>query len=103
MTPRPESTRPVDPTPHPVPDPRATFAPPFLDEDPDIELVQQGLDEAEDEAREAVAEAYQTSALLGDEPEESLDDIDFTEAEGESGAPEVNAIHEEWIPSDSLD
>ncbi|NQX02843.1 hypothetical protein HQ447_19460 [bacterium] len=104
MISRSTTAHPVHSPPAAVPDARASFAPPYLDEDPDIELVQQGLDEAEDEAREAVAEAYQKSALLSDEPNESLDDIDFTEAEDESAAaPEIRAIHEEWIPSESLD
>jgi hypothetical protein len=47
-------------------------------------MVQLGLDEAEDETREAVADAYQASALESAEPEESLNDIDFTESEDDS-------------------
>ena len=91
---------PIDPDKVTTADPRSPFAPPYLDEDPDNEMIQLGLDEAEDETREAVAEAYQASALFSDEPEESLDDIDFTEGEDVSGVPEIQAMHEEWIPEE---
>lgn len=91
---------PIDPVSPATADPRSSFAPPYLDEDPDNELVQLGLDEAEDETREAVADAYEASALVSDDSEESLDDIDFTESEDVSGPPEIAAIHEEWIPTE---
>lgn len=94
---------PIDPVTPTITNPHSTFAPPYADEDPDAELVQLGLDEAEDETREAVADAYEASALLSDEPQESLDDIDFTESEQETGFPEITAIHEEWIPSENVD
>jgi hypothetical protein len=76
-------------------DPRSPMAPPYVDEDVNIDLVQQGLDEAEDETRDAVADAYEASARLSDDPSESLDDIDFTEAEDLSTSPELSAMHEE--------
>jgi hypothetical protein len=63
-------------------------------------MVQQGLDEAEDETREAVAAAYEQQALLSDEPEESLDDIDFSEGEQEPGQPELTAMHLEHFADD---
>lgn len=89
---------------HPVPssaaDPRSPMAPPYIDENEDIELVQQGLDAAENEMREAVADAYEASARLSDDPGEALNDIDFTEAEDLSTSPELAAIHVEYIPSD---
>ena len=47
-----------------------------------------------------MAEVYETRALASDEQAESLDDVDFTEAEEESVAPELAAMHEEFIPSD---
>ncbi len=92
---------PIDPATSATANPHSTFAPPYVDEDPNAELVQLGLDEAEDETRDAVADAYEASALLSDEPEESLDDIDFTEGEQPTGFPEIAAIHEEWIPSEN--
>jgi hypothetical protein len=66
-------------------------------------MVLQGLDEAEDETRDAVAAAYEQAALRSDEPEESLDDIDFTEGEQESAAPELAAMHLELVPEDEDD
>ncbi len=91
---------PIDPVTPTITNPQSSFAPPYVDEDPDAELVQLGLDEAEDETRDAVADAYEASALLSDEPEESLDDIDFSASEQDTGFPEIVAIHEEWIPSE---
>lgn len=75
-------------------------APPYVNEEPNLTMVLQGLDEAEDETREAVAAAYEQQALLSDEPEETLDDIDFTEGEQESAPPELAAMHLELVPED---
>ena len=86
---------PIDPVTPASADPHSPMAPPYVDEDVNIDLVQQGLDEAEDETREAVADAYEASARLSDDPAESLDDIDFTEAEDLSTSPELSAIHED--------
>lgn len=74
------------------------MAPPYVDEDPNQALVEQGVDEAENELREAVADDYEASARLSDDADEELDDIDFAATDGESGeAPEVAAIHEDSI------
>jgi len=86
---------PIDPKTPASADPRSPMAPPYVDDDVNVDLVQQGLDEAEDETREAVADAYEASARLSDDPLESLDDIDFTEAEDLSTSPEFSAMHEE--------
>lgn len=86
---------PIDPKTPASADPRSPMAPPYVDDDVNIDLVQQGLDEAEDETRDAVADAYEASARLSDEPSESLDDIDFTEAEDLSTTPELSAMHED--------
>ncbi len=87
---------PITPTPS---NPRSATAPPYVDEDPNIALVEQGLEAAEDETRDAVADAYEAAAMRSDDPSEALDDIDFTEGEEESSAPELAAMHEDWIPS----
>lgn len=76
-------------------------APPYVNEEPNLTMVLRGLDEAEDETREAVAAAYEQQALHSDEPEEALDDIDFTEGEEESAAPELAAMHLEIVPDDA--
>ena len=71
------------------------MAPPYVDEDVNADLVQRGLDEAEDETRELVADTYEASALESDEAMDALDDIDFTESEGISSIPELTAMHED--------
>lgn len=76
------------------------MAPPYVNEDPNLTLVQQGVDEAENEMREAVADDYEASARLADDPEEELDDIDFSATDDGIYAPEVAAIHEESILPD---
>ncbi len=91
---------PVNPVPSSAVDPRSPMAPPYIDEDEEIQLVQQGLDAAENEVRDAVADAYEARARLSDDPSEAFDDIDFTEAEDRSTTPELAAIHVEYIPSD---
>jgi hypothetical protein len=91
---------PIDPIPPVPPHPRSATAPPYVDEDPNLALVEQGLEAAEDETRDAVADAYEAAARRSDDPAEALDDIDFTEAEDESSAPELAAMHEDWVPSD---
>lgn len=63
-------------------------------------MVQQGLDLAEDEVREAVTDAYEEGALLSEYPQESLDDIDYEDGDEESGPPELTAIHEAYIQPD---
>jgi len=80
--------------------PLPAAAPPYVNEEPNLAMVLQGLDEAEDETREAVAAAYEQQALLSDEPEESLDDIDFSEGEQEPGQPELTAMHLEHFADD---
>jgi len=85
---------PIDPVTIASADPRSPMAPPYVDEDPNLELVQQGLDEAENEAREAIADDYETRALLSDDPEGELDDIDFAESDERSESPEISAMHE---------
>jgi predicted membrane-bound mannosyltransferase len=84
-------------------DPRSSLAPPYVDEDPEAALVQQGLDEAENETRNAVADDYEASALLSDDVSEALDDIDYSESEDDALPPEIAAIHEEFIPLDEDD
>lgn len=93
----------TDPNSPSRPDSRSTMAPPYVDEDPNDAMVEQGLDIAEDEAREAVAEEYEESALLSDDPSESLDDIDYASSEGAAISPEEAAMHEETLPMEDHD
>jgi hypothetical protein len=95
---------PVTPVTHAKASPLPPAAPPYVNEEPNLVMVRQGLDEAEDETREAVAGLYEEKARRSDDPEEALDDIDFSEGEGESDPlpPELAAMHEEFIPEEEL-
>lgn len=73
------------------------MAPPYVDEDPELAMLQEGLDTAENEIRDAVADAYEARARLSDDPQAALDDIDYTEAEEPSVTPELAALHEESV------
>jgi len=94
---------PIKPNTDTAVDSRSSMQPGFLEEDPDIELVQQGLEVAENELRDAVADAYEASARLSDDPVAALDDIDYAEGEEPSTTPELAAMHEEFLPSDEND
>ena len=88
---------PIDPTNTVPPAPRSSTAPPYVDEDPNIDLVQRGIDVAEDETRDAVADAYEAGARVSGDSPEAMDDIDFTEGEDSSLPAELTAIHEEVL------
>lgn len=94
---------PIDPVETTRVDPRNSMAPPYVDEDPNGALVELGLDVAEDEARDAVADDYEASARLSDDSSEELDDIDYESSEGAAISPEVAAMHEETVPEDDED
>lgn len=79
------------------------MAPPYVDEDPNLALVEQGMKEAENETRDAVADDYEASARLSDDEEGELDDIDFAAGDDPTTAPELAAMHEEFIPLDDED
>ncbi|MCW1924746.1 hypothetical protein OKA05_19430 [Luteolibacter arcticus] len=76
------------------------MAPPYVDEDANEALVEQGLEAAEDELRDVVAASYEEGAREAADPEQMMDDIDYREAEDEEGAPEVEAIHGEAVPEE---
>ena len=76
------------------------MAPPFVDEDTEGALVEQGLSVAEDERRRAVADAYEATARISDDPSESLDDIDYEDDEPDPRGPEVAAMHEIEAPEE---
>lgn len=89
--------------PKPVHPSRPPMAPPYVDEDVELTLVEQGLREAEAETRGAVADAYEEAARLSDDPDEALDDIDFSDEEEDLRGPELAAIREVYIPEDDED
>lgn len=71
------------------------MAPPYVDEDPNAEMVKKGLDVAENEKRDAVVDSYESAALSSDEPEAALDDINYPKAADPSATPELSAIKED--------
>ncbi|MEX1048377.1 MAG: hypothetical protein WED15_02530 [Akkermansiaceae bacterium] len=73
---------------------RPPMAPPFVDEDVNMESVQDGMDAAEDDTRDAITDAYEAAALQSEDPEEELDDIDYTATGAGSGSPELDALRE---------
>jgi hypothetical protein len=81
---------------------RSPMAPPYVDEDVEMTMVEQGLSVAEDEIRDAVADAYEERAKQSDDPEEALDDVDYDDEvlDDDPRGPEVAAIREEFIPDD---
>ena len=77
---------------------RKPMAPPYVDEDPNMEMVENGLEVAEDEKRDAVTDLYEDAALASDETEAALDDIDYPEGGAKSTSPELSAIREKTQP-----
>lgn len=71
------------------------MAPPFTDEDPNLASVQDGMNVAEDEKRDAVADAYEAAARRSDDPEEALDDIDYRKGSEATSAPEIEALDDD--------
>ena len=70
------------------------MAPPYVDEDVNVDLVQQGMEIADSETRDTVADAYEATARLSDDPEEAFNDIDYSK-DDDSSSPELSAMHEE--------
>jgi len=90
---------PADPA-KPASSSRSPMAPPYVDEDANEAMVEQGLEVAEDELRDVVADSYEEGALEAGDPQQMMDDIDYGEAEEDEGAPEVEAIHGELLPEE---
>lgn len=70
------------------------MAPPYVDENPNMEMVERGLEIAENEKRDAVIATYEKDALSSDDSEAALDDIDYPVGGGDSTDPEISAIRE---------
>ena len=84
---------PLDPAKPVSPDPRSPMAPPYVDEDVNETMVEQGLEVAEDELRDVVADSYEEGAREAGDPQQMMDDIDYSEAEADEGVPETDAMH----------
>lgn len=83
---------PIDPTRPAKPSPRSPAAPRYVDEDPNIDSVEQGLEAAENELRDEVADRYEEAAVDSPEEKAKLDDIDHGEAGEPDGPAELRAM-----------
>ncbi len=79
---------PIDPKETTRPQNKDPMAPPFVDENPELEATEQGLEVAENEVREIVTDIYEDAALRSEDPEESLDDIDYEEEQERRDGPD---------------
>ena len=89
---------PIDPVQTDQNEQRKSMAPPYVDENPNRALVEQGMDTAENEKRDAVIDIYETRALTSEDPSRALDDIEYGSNEGAAIPAEVAAMHEKKIP-----
>ena len=86
---------PIDPASTVPASDRSPMDNPFDEDDPNLALVEQGLEVADDEIRDAVTDAYEEDAVEDEEAEDTLDDIEYAADEDDSDrAPEVDAMHE---------
>ena len=75
------------------------MAPPYVDDDPNQEMVEKGLRIAENEKRDAVTDSYEKEALSSDDSQESLDDIAYPGTSDNTGSPELSAMRTRSSPS----
>ncbi|MEP2775133.1 MAG: hypothetical protein ABJQ93_04245 [Luteolibacter sp.] len=73
------------------------MAPPYVDDDPTMELTEKGLRIAENEKRDAVTDAYESEALTGSDTEETLDDISYPRGAEQPSEPELSAMRREDV------
>lgn len=83
---------PIDPARPAEPSPRSPAAPEYVNEDPNIESVEQGLEAAENELRDEVADEYEDAAAKSSDEDAALDDIDHSEAEKAETPAELKAV-----------
>lgn len=83
------------------------MAPPYVDEDVNLGSVQDGMEAAENDTRDAVTDAYEANALQSESPEEELNDIDYTLSDPGGISPELDALRretlEELLPEDEYE
>lgn len=91
---------PLDPVEPAAVQSESPMAPPYVDENPNVDLVEQGMRVAENEKRDAVTGAYENEAAASDEPEEALDAIMYPEGSAKAGDPELSAVKVDSTPPD---
>ncbi len=85
---------PIDPKEPASPDSKSPMVPPYVDENPNLASVEDGLEVAENEVRETVADAYEATAKEEGNEEELLDSQELMDESPASDAPEISAIRE---------
>lgn len=83
---------PIDPKETASSDPKPPMAPPYVDENPNRASVEDGLEVAENESRETVADAYEATAKEDGNEQELLESQEMTDDPPAKGAPEISAI-----------
>jgi hypothetical protein len=83
---------PIDPKETVPTNPKPPMAPPYADENPNRASVEDGLEVAENESRETVADAYEATAKEQGNEEELLDSQELTDETTLTDAPETSAI-----------
>ena len=71
------------------------MAPPYVDDDPNMELTEQGMRAAENERRDEVTGGYEAAATQSSESDEALDGISYPGGDAETGSPELSAMKED--------
>lgn len=74
------------------------MAPPYVDDDLNMELTERGLRAAENERRDMVTDGYETGAVDSPEREEALDDISYPDGDAETESPELSAMRDHNPP-----
>jgi hypothetical protein len=83
---------PIDPKETVPSNPKSPMAPPYADENPNRASVEDGLEVAENESREAMADAYEATAKEEGNEEELLESQELTDEPPAADAPETSAI-----------
>jgi hypothetical protein len=84
---------PIDPVRKGDPSPPAPMAPFLADDNLELGEVEAGMEAAENDTRDALVDIYVNDALISEDPEEALDDIDYSLSDGAAVPPELDAIH----------
>jgi hypothetical protein len=83
---------PIDPKETAPSDSKPPMGPPYAEENPNRASVEDGLEVAENESREAVADAYEATAKEEGNEEELLESQELTDEPPVKEAPETSAI-----------
>ena len=89
---------PIDPAETTKKQNESQMAPPYVDDDLNMELTERGMRVAENEKRDAVTGRDEAGAAESPESEAALDDIAYPEGDAEAVSPEQSAMREARPP-----